>query len=223
MKAKSRNELNNISPQQALEMLKEGNKRFFTNTPTEKNIKKQIQETSSSQFPYAVILSCIDSNVPTEIMFDQDIGDVFNIRIAGNIINDDILGSMEYACRVAGAKIIVVMGHTKCGAVSAACKRSRLGNISSVLEKITPSVNEIIGKGNSTMNPRLIDDVALENVFNSIDQIKIESPILADMERAGEIEIVGAMYDTDSGRTRFTEITYLENTGFIDNDFSEAS
>ncbi len=151
-----------------------------------------------------MILSCIDSRVPAELVFDQGIGDVFSVRVAGNIINEDILGSMEYACKVAGSKIVVVMGHTKCGAVTSACKHIELGNITPLLNKIKPAVTLIEAK-NGDMNAEAIEEVSVENVKISISRIREESPILAEMERNGEIEIVGAMYDVSSGNVEFFE------------------
>ncbi len=151
-----------------------------------------------------MILSCIDSRVPAELVFDQGIGDVFSVRVAGNIINEDILGSMEYACKVAGSKIVVVMGHTKCGAVTSACKHIELGNITPLLNKIKPAVSLIEAK-NGEMNAEAIEEVSVENVKISISRIREESPILAEMERNGEIEIVGSMYDVSSGNVEFFE------------------
>jgi len=149
-------------------------------------------------------LSCIDSRVPAELVFDQGIGDIFSVRVAGNIINEDILGSMEYACKVAGSKIVVVMGHTKCGAVTSACQHVELGNITPLLNKIKPAVTLIEAK-NGEMNAEAIEEVSVENVKISISRIREESSILAEMERNGEIEIVGAMYDVSSGEVEFFE------------------
>lgn len=151
-----------------------------------------------------MILSCIDSRVPAELVFDQGIGDIFSVRVAGNIINEDILGSMEYACKVAGSKIVVVMGHTKCGAVTSACQHVELGNITPLLNKIKPAVTIIEAK-NGEMNAEAIEEVSVENVKISISRIREESSILAEMERNGEIEIVGAMYDVSSGEVEFFE------------------
>ncbi len=194
----------NLTSKDAHNILVEGNKRFAQNLKAQRNLKDQVIETSTGQFPFAVILSCIDSRVPAELVFDQGIGDIFSVRIAGNIVNTDILGSMEYACKVAGSKIVVVMGHTKCGAVTAAYQNVQLGNITSLLNKIQPAVKKI------KEEKELIEEIAIEktavlNVKLSIDKIRIDSPILAEMERTNEIEIVGAVYDVSNGVVTFMD------------------
>ena len=204
MKTQTKITQENLSPKDAHNILVEGNKRFSQNLKAQRNLQDQVFETSKGQYPFAVILSCIDSRVPAELVFDQGIGDVFSVRVAGNIINEDILGSMEYACKVAGSKIVVVMGHTKCGAVTSACKHIELGNITPLLNKIKPAVTLIEAK-NGEMNAEAIEEVSVENVKISIDRIREESPILAEMESNGEIEIVGAMYDVSSGIVDFFE------------------
>ena len=204
MKTQTKITQENLSPKDAHNILVEGNKRFFQNLKAQRNLQDQVFETSKGQYPFAVILSCIDSRVPAELVFDQGIGDIFSVRVAGNIINEDILGSMEYACKVAGSKIVVVMGHTKCGAVTSACKHVELGNITPLLNKIKPAVTLIEAK-NGEMNAEAIEEVSVENVKISIDRIRQESPILVEMESNGEIEIVGAMYDVSSGIVDFFE------------------
>ena len=204
MKTQTKITQENLSPKDAHNILVEGNKRFSQNLKAQRNLQDQVFETSKGQYPFAVILSCIDSRVPAELVFDQGIVDVFSVRVAGNIINEDILGSMEYACKVAGSKIVVVMGHTKCGAVTSACKHVELGNITPLLNKIKPAVTLIEAK-NGEMNAEAIEEVSVENVKISIDRIREESPILAEMEKNGEIEIVGAMYDVSSGIVDFFE------------------
>ncbi len=194
----------NLSPKDAHTILVEGNKRFAQNLKAQRNLQDQVLETSKGQYPFAVILSCIDSRVPAELVFDQGIGDIFSVRVAGNIINEDILGSMEYACKVAGSKIVVVMGHTKCGAVTSACKHIELGNITALLNKIKPAVT-LVEVEKSEMNDEAIEEVSVLNVKISIDRIREESPILAEMESKGEIEIVGAMYDVSNGQVEFFE------------------
>jgi len=194
----------NLTPQLAHQILVEGNDRFVKNVKAQRNLQQQVLDTSKGQYPFAVILSCIDSRVPAELVFDQGIGDIFSVRVAGNIINEDILGSMEYACKVAGSKIVVVMGHTKCGAVTSACQHVELGNITTLLNKIKPAVTLIEAK-NGEMNAEAIEEVSVENVKISIDRIREESSILAEMERNGEIEIVGGMYDVSSGEVEFFE------------------
>jgi len=194
----------NLTPQMAHQILVEGNERFVQNVKAQRNLQDQVLETSEGQFPFAVILSCIDSRVPAELVFDQGIGDVFSTRVAGNIINEDILGSMEYACKVAGSKIVVVLGHTKCGAVTAACKNVELGNITTLLDKIKPAVGVIKSKKDVTTD-EAIEEVSIVNVQLSIDRIRKESPILAEMEKNNEIEIVGALYDVSNGKVDFLE------------------
>jgi len=190
----------NTSPEAAIERLKEGNKRFVDKEATERDLLSQVGQTSGGQFPFAALLSCIDSRVPAELVFDQGIGDVFNVRVAGNIVNEDVLGSLEYSCKVAGSKVVVVLGHTKCGAVTAACKHVELGNITHLLRKIQPAVS-IAMEGEAT--PEAIEKVALKNVELSIDRIRDESPILSEMEDNGDIKIVGAIYDVGSGTVCF--------------------
>lgn len=194
----------NLTPVDAHRILVEGNNRFVQNVKAQRNLQSQVLETSKGQYPFAVILSCIDSRVPAELVFDQGIGDIFSARVAGNIINEDILGSMEYACKVAGSKIIVVMGHSKCGAVTAACQGVELGNITALLGKIKYAVDDVKASG-VQMDNKGIEIVSARNVQMSIDRIRKESPILAEMEAAGEIEIVGAMYSVTTGKVDFYE------------------
>ncbi len=191
----------NLTPKDAHNILVEGNKRFTQNLKAQRDLQAQVLATSTGQYPFAVILSCIDSRVPAELVFDQGIGDVFSARVAGNIINEDILGSMEYACKVAGSKIVVVMGHSKCGAVTAACKHVELGNITALLDKIQPAVSAI----DEEMSDAKVEKVAAVNVKLSIERIRKESSILSEMEKNGEIEIVGAMYDVTTGSVTFYE------------------
>ena len=192
----------NLTPEAAHSILVNGNKRFVENVKAQRNLQSQVLETSTGQYPFAVILSCIDSRVPAELVFDQGIGDIFSVRVAGNVINADVLGSMEYACKVAGSKIVVVMGHTKCGAVTSACQRVELGNITSLLSKIMPSVDKI-HPAKTNLTPVEIEEVSIANVNHSIDEIRVQSPLLAEMEKNGEIEIVGANYSVDTGVVTF--------------------
>ncbi len=193
-----------LTPQLAHKILVDGNKRFIQNAKVERNLNEQVLKTSSGQYPFAVILSCIDSRVPAELVFDQGIGDIFSARVAGNIVNEDVLGSMEYACKVAGSKIVVVMGHTKCGAVTAACNHVKLGNITPLLEKIQPAV-KVIEANISEMNEASIEEVTSLNVKLSIERIRKESEILSDLEKEGAIEIVGAIYNVATGKVEFFE------------------
>jgi len=190
-----------LTPTDAYNMLVEGNKRFQANSKADRNLLTQVNETSTGQYPFAVVLSCIDSRVPAELVFDQGIGDIFSARVAGNIINEDVLGSMEYSCKVAGSKLVVVMGHSKCGAVTAACKHVELGNITALLDKIQPAVNAV----DEEMSDAKVEKVAAMNVQLSIERIRKESSILAEMEAAGEIKMVGAMYSVADGSVAFYE------------------
>jgi len=202
MKTQTKHIQQNLTPKDAHQILVEGNKRFVQNLKVQRNLQEQVLETSKGQYPFAVILSCIDSRVPAELVFDQGIGDIFSIRIAGNIINEDILGSMEYACKVAGSKIVVVMGHSKCGAVTAACNHVELGNITYLLDKINPAV-KLVGINAKEVNDDDIEQVTIQNVKLSIKKIREKSPILAEMEKEGEIEIVGGMYAVENGKVTF--------------------
>ena len=202
MRTQTKHIQENLTPKDAHRILVEGNQRFVQNVKAQRNLKDQVFETSEGQYPFAVVLSCIDSRVPAELVFDQGIGDIFSTRVAGNIINEDILGSMEYACKVAGSKIVVVMGHTKCGAVTAACQHVELGNITALLNKIKPAIANVTSK-KEAMNSSEIEEVAIKNVHLSISRIKQESHILAEMEKNEEIEIVGAMYNVATGKVEF--------------------
>jgi len=187
-----------MSPAGALEQLKAGNERFVSGNRLSRDYSTEISETAGGQFPFAAILGCIDSRATAEQLFDQGVGDLFNARVAGNIVNEDILGSLEYACHVAGAKLILVLGHTACGAVTAATQRVELGNITALLSKITPVVDSLDGGV-------AVDEVAEHNVRHSIESIRKESAILKDMELAGKILIKGAMYDVATGKVRFLD------------------
>lgn len=199
MNAQTKETQAQITPQIAHQMLVDGNQRFVANKKASRNLNEQIRDTSEGQYPFAAVLSCIDSRVPAEIIFDQGIGDIFSARVAGNIVNEDILGSLEYSCKVAGSKLIVVLGHTKCGAVTAACKHVELGNITALLSKIKPAVEKV----NKEVTPDSIEETAIVNVALSIENIRKESPILAEMESQGEIQIIGASYDVGTGKVHF--------------------
>ncbi len=182
-----------MTPEEALNRLQAGNRRFVENQVERPDLSEQVRASATGQYPFAAVLGCIDSRAPAELIFDQGIGDIFNARVAGNIVNEDILGSLEYACKVAGSKLILVLGHTACGAVTAACKQVELGNITALLSKITPAVNSF---GNTSPE---VDEVARQNVQLNIQRIKEESEILSEMESTGEIQIRGAMYDVATG------------------------
>ena len=182
---------------------------FVENTKINRNLMEQVNQTSEGQYPFATILSCIDSRVSAELVFDQGIGDIFSIRIAGNIVNKDILGSMEFASKVAGTKAIVVLGHTNCGAVKGACDGVELGNLTHLLDKITPAM-DLIGdpKEKSLRNSKnidFVDAVANANVDRTVDMIRKNSPILAEMEQSGLIKLVSGMYDIQTGVVTFHE------------------
>ena len=203
MKALDKTAQSQISPSDAITLLKEGNQRFVENRKVNRNLMEQVNDTSSGQYPYAVILSCIDSRTSSELIFDQGIGDVFNVRLAGNVLNEDALGSMEYACKVAGSKLVLVLGHTKCGAVTSACQKVELGNITALLNKIQPAVAEIAQKGLDVTQPENVQLVADANVSHVIKGIKEKSEILREMEANGSIQIIGGMYDVSSGLVTF--------------------
>jgi carbonic anhydrase len=194
-----------ITPSMAIEILKEGNKRFMNNLKANRNLLEQANETSDGQHPFAVILSCIDSRTSAELIFDQGLGDVFSVRIAGNIINEDILGSMEFACKVAGSKIIVVLGHTKCGAVKGACDHVEMGNLTALLSKIQPAVfdekTEIENRNSS--NSEFVEKVAAINVKRTVNAIMERSPILKEMIQNGEIGIIGGIHNITNGEVNF--------------------
>ena len=194
-----------ITPAKAIEYLKEGNERFQNNLKANRNLLQQVNETSDGQFPFATILSCIDSRVSAELVFDQGLGDIFSVRIAGNFINDDILGSMEFACKVAGSKVIVVLGHSSCGAVKGACDNVQLGKLTGMLDKIKPAVNGV--KENfsdkSSKNEAFVQAVSDKNVELTVQAIKDNSEILKEMLDNNEISIVGAMYDVTTGAVTF--------------------
>lgn len=193
-----------LTPDMVIENLKEGNKRYMNNELTTRDHSKQIRKTTKGQFPEAVVLSCIDSRVPVEDIFDKGIGDLFVARVAGNFENVDILGSLEYSCKVAGSKLIMVLGHEHCGAVKAAVDGVELGNITPMLEKIKPAVHSVEYEGDKTSkNPEFVHMVCHSNVKNTIEQIRAKSPILKEMEENGEIKIVGAVYDLDDGLVEF--------------------
>lgn len=198
-----------ITPSKALELLKDGNKRFISNLKVNRNLLQQANETSDGQHPFAVILSCIDSRTSAELIFDQGLGDIFSVRIAGNVINEDILGSMEFGCKVAGSKIIVVLGHTKCGAVKGACDHVEMGNLTALLTKIRPAVDdETTTKENrNSSNPEFVENVSVINVKRTVKSIMERSPILKEMIEKGEIGIVGGSHDITTG-----EVTFFPDT-----------
>lgn len=209
MKAHTRETQATMTPQKSLQYLKEGNIRFQNNIKANRNLLEQVNDTSEGQFPFATILSCIDSRVSAELIFDQGLGDIFSVRIAGNFVNQDILGSMEFACKLAGTKLVVVLGHTKCGAVKGACDNAKLGNLTAMLDNIKPAVNAVkLPKEASLRNSsniEFVDNVSEKNVNLTIERIMKESDVLAEMQNNNEILIIGAMYDINSGEVKFYE------------------
>lgn len=195
-----------ISAEEALRFLKEGNQRFLDHKFVHRDFEEQRNETVSAQYPFAVLLSCIDSRMPTEIIFDQGIGDIFNIRMPGNIINEDVLGSLEFSCKLSGTPLIVVMGHTSCGAVKGACDHVVLGNLTGLLKKIQPAVNSVHtapGVPRTSNNPDFVNEVAKANVKVALDDIMNGSEIIRNMIDKKEIKMVGAMYDLETGAVDF--------------------
>lgn len=200
-----------ISPADALQRFKEGNERFLNQKNASRDLLQQVQDTSNGQWPFAVVLSCIDSRNPAELIFDQGIGDIFNVRIAGNVVNEDILGSMEFACKVAGAKFILVLGHTKCGAVKGACDQVEMGNLTTLLKKLEPAVKaeRTETDNRNSGNAGFVEKVAEINVVRNVQEIMDRSPILREMVEKGEIGIAGGMYDVATGKVDFYDDTIV--------------
>ena len=207
MKAHTKETQATMTPEKALQFLKEGNQRFQNNLKANRNLLEQVNDTSEGQFPFATILSCIDSRVSAELVFDQGLGDVFSIRIAGNFVNEDILGSMEFASKLAGTKLIVVLGHTSCGAIKGACDHARMGNLTALINKIEPAVAAVHEPKDEAIrnskNLEFVDAVSAKNVLLTMENIRERSRILAEMENNKEILIVGAMYDISTGEVTF--------------------
>lgn len=197
-----------ISPAQAIEILRAGNVRFQNNLKANRNLLQQVNETSDGQHPFAVILSCIDSRTSAELIFDQGLGDIFSCRVAGNVLNDDILGSMEFACKVAGAKAVVVLGHTRCGAVKGACAGVELGHLTGLLHKIQDAIELEMGRRTApeSVDAAFVERVAALNVEMVQRQILERSPLLASMLEAGEIALTGGIYDVETGAVQFQEV-----------------
>jgi carbonic anhydrase len=209
MKAHTKETQDLMTPSLALDALKDGNDRFLKGNQVTRNLNAQVDETSGGQFPFATVLHCIDSRVSAEHVFDQGIGDLFSIRIAGNFVNEDILGSMEFACKLAGTKVLVVLGHTACGAIKGACDHARLGNLTALINKLEPAVEAVDSPVEADLrnssNIDFVNAVAAKNVLMTIDNIRSQSPILKEMEADGTIQIVGGMYDIATGNVNFYE------------------
>ncbi|RKN83008.1 carbonic anhydrase family protein [Ulvibacterium marinum] len=207
MKAHTKETQSAISPDSAISLLREGNKRFLENKKANRDLLEQVRDTASGQYPFATILSCIDSRVSAELIFDQGVGDIFSARVAGNIVNEDVLGSIEFACKLAGTKVVVILGHTACGAVKGACDDAKMGNLTILLNKIKPAVKAVTEPAEadlrSSRNLDFVNEVAEKNVQLTIENTRRMSPILREMEENGEIKIVGAMYDVLNGKVTF--------------------
>ena len=194
-----------MTPESALAELKAGNARFVAGHPLKRDMPADVKATASGQYPFAVVLSCLDSRQPIEIVLDQGIGDIFSARVAGNVLNDDIVGSMEFACKVSGAKLIAVIGHSNCGAIKGAVDDVQLGNLTGLLGKIKPAMDAVPADvtPRTSKNPEYVDQVAEANVRLVMQQIRDRSPILKEMLDNGQIGLVGGMYDLSTGEVRF--------------------
>ncbi len=193
-----------ITPKDALNLLVEGNRRFVANLKLNRNFLEQVNETREGQHPFAVIISCMDSRTSAELVFDQGLGDIFSIRIAGNVINDEILGSAEFGCKIVGAKIIVILGHTGCGAIKGAIDDVKLGNLFKVLDRIKPAI-PIDGSFGALSAEHKIALVTENNVRKAIDDVRGNSNIIATMEKEGQLKLVGAIYDVATGAVKLLE------------------
>ncbi len=211
MKAHNKETQSTTTPEKALQFLREGNYRFLNSLKANRNLLQQVNETRDGQFPFAAVLSCIDSRTSAELIFDQGLGDIFSIRIAGNVINDDILGSMEFSCKLAGSKLIVVLGHTKCGAIKGACDSVELGNLSTLLNKIQPSVyyEKTVTENRTASNPEFVEKVAAIQVKKSVETIIERSIVLREMIENKEVGLIGAIYNVETGEVDFLEETFM--------------
>jgi len=207
MKAHDKKSQASLTPLDALEFLKEGNDRFLNNLRANRNLLQMVNDTSEGQWPFAVILSCIDSRTSAELIFDQGLGDIFSVRVAGNVVNEDVLGSMEYAVKYAGSKLVVVLGHTKCGAVTSACNQVKDGNITALMKKIKPAIamEKTVTQHRDGNNAVFVERVAALNVTHALYEIRERSPIISEMEKEGKVIVIGATYDVESGKVDFYE------------------
>ncbi|MFT3846054.1 MAG: carbonic anhydrase family protein [Lacibacter sp.] len=209
MRVHTKETQSNLTPRMAVDILKEGNDRFVNNLKENRNLLEQVNATRDGQWPFAAVLSCMDSRTSAELIFDQGLGDIFSIRVAGNIVNTDILGCMEFACKVAGSKLIVVLGHTKCGAVKGACDHVEMGNLTELLSKLQPSVyaerTTVDVEKRSSKNQEFVENVSSINVRRSVKAIIERSFIIEQMVESGEIGVVGAMYNIETGKVEFYE------------------
>jgi carbonic anhydrase len=207
MRTHSKETQSSLTPDLAFKILIEGNERFVNNLRVNRNLLQQVNETASGQFPFATILSCMDSRTSSELVFDQGLGDIFSIRVAGNVLNDDILGSMEYATKAVGTKIILVLGHSKCGAITGACNDVKMGHLTGLLEKIQPAkdAEKDIKDDRSGNNPEFVKRVTEMNVHLVMKQIIEKSPIIAEFVKEGKVKIAGGVYDVETGQVTFFE------------------
>lgn len=215
MKAHTAETQSTVTPAKALEFLKAGNSRFINNLKVNRNLLQQANETRDGQFPFAAIVSCMDSRTSVELIFDQGLGDIFSIRIAGNVINTDIIGSLEFACKLASSKLIIVLGHTSCGAVKGACDHVEMGHLTDLLARIQPAVYEenqtTEAKERNSKNPAFVENVTDINIKRSVKGIINRSYILEQMIERGEIAIIGAKHFLDSGEVVFFDDTWMSN------------
>ncbi len=201
-----------ITPLLAFQLLRAGNQRFIGNLKLHRDLMQQVNETKEGQYPFAIVLSCMDSRLSNNLIFDQGLGDIFSLRVAGNIVNEDMVGSMEYACQVVGAKIIMVLGHTRCGAIKGACSRIQLGNLTPLLEKIRPAFLSTPVTAHDPDDPDAFPNaVAVHNVHHVMDEIPRASPILSELLDQGQIAIVGGIYDVETGQVHFFEHPHLQH------------
>ncbi|WP_343700497.1 carbonic anhydrase family protein [Chitinophaga sp.] len=209
MKAHNKYTQSNLTPESALELLREGNERFIGNLRADRNLLQQVNETRAGQWPFAAIVSCMDSRTSAELIFDQGLGDIFSIRLAGAVISDNVLGSLEYACKVAGSKVIVVLNHTHCGAIKGACDHVEMGNLTGLLGKIRPAIfqEKTVKENRTSSNHEFVDAVTYIHTERSVQAIMEQSVILAEMIEKGEVGIIGAVYDVETGT-----VTFLEHT-----------
>ena len=207
MKAQTKKTQQEMTPETSLQALKDGNKRFINASQVVRDLNAQVDATSSGQYPFATVLHCIDSRVSAEHIFDQGIGDLFSIRIAGNFVNEDILGSMEFACKLAGTKFLVDLGHTACGAIKGACDHARMGNLTALINKIEPAVDAVTIPVDESIrnssNINFVNSVAAKNVEMTLIDIRKKSEILKEMEANGDLIIIGGMYDISNGKVTF--------------------
>ncbi|MBP6153932.1 MAG: carbonic anhydrase [Chitinophagales bacterium] len=214
MKTLDKDKQSLITPRIALKLLKEGNTRFILNLKANRDLLQQVNDTIDGQWPFATILSCIDSRTSAELIFDQGLGDIFSVRVAGNIINTDIIGSMEFTCKIAYSKLIVVLGHTKCGAIKGACDHVEMGNLTELLSKIQPAIyqEKETKENRNASNTTFVENVSMINVKRTVKSIIERSYILEQMIESGEIGIVGAMYNIESGKVEFyDDVLFLKD------------